>query len=276
MKDTNTHSHCRAAQTSCAANTKKSKTVRVGNLQIGGDACPLVIAGPCAVESKESLLAIAKGVKQAGAQILRGGAFKPRTNPDAFQGLGYEALEYLAYVRKELGMPVVTEVMGIHELEAVADACDLIQIGSRNMYNYPLLREVGMTKKPVLLKRGISATIDEWIGAAGYIGHDQVVFCERGIRSFDAHTRNVLDLAAVPVVQMLTGQPVIVDPSHGTGRRDLVIPMALAAIAAGANGLMIEAHSCPDQSISDAAQAISIEDLESLIAKSRAICSALL
>lgn len=275
MKDTKTHSHCRSSEASSVANTRNINTVRVGDLLIGGDACPLVIAGPCAVESKESLLEIAQGVKRAGAQILRGGAFKPRTNPNAFQGLGYEALEYLAFVRKELGMPVVTEVMGIHELESVANACDMIQIGSRNMYNYPLLREVGMTKKPVLLKRGISATIDEWIGAAGYLGHDQVVFCERGIRSYDTHTRNVLDLAAVPVVQKLTGQPVIVDPSHGTGRRDLVTPMALAAIAAGANGIIVEAHSCPEQSVSDAAQAISIEDLTKLITRSRAICKAL-
>ncbi|MDO4799307.1 MAG: 3-deoxy-7-phosphoheptulonate synthase [Bacillota bacterium] len=246
------------------------REVRVGNADLGtvgfGGAHPFaVISGPCSVESAESIVTIAQAVRTAGAVMLRGGAYKPRTRAGSFQGLGQKALDYLLEAKRLTGLPVVTEVIEIAQIDAIARVADLIQIGARNMYNYPLLREVGKLGLPVLLKRGLSATIDEWIGSYEYIGHDRVIFCERGVRGFDPSTRNLLDLTSVPIVQKRTGLPVIVDPSHGTGRRDLVAPLTFAAEAVGANGVMIEAHVCPDDSISDADQTISIEQLEQII-----------
>ncbi len=246
----------------------KTKIVKVNSIQIGGGT-PVIMAGPCAVESEEILDAIASGVAKAGAVILRGGAFKPRTKRSSFQGLGIPALRYLKQSGKKYNLPVVTEVMSIDQIDIISQCADMLQVGSRNMYNYPLLKEVGKTGKPILLKRGFSATIEEWIGAFEYIGHEQVVFCERGIRGFDPNTRNILDLAGALVVRKETQLPIIIDPSHATGRRDLVPPMALAAIAAGVDGLMIETHTDPDSSISDAAQSIRIETLAEIIKTAR-------
>ncbi len=242
----------------------KTKVVTVKSIKIGGEQ-PVIMAGPCAVESADILDKIAHGVANAGAVILRGGAFKPRTRRSSFQGLGIPALKYLKQAGEKYNLPVVTEVMSIDQVDMVCTYADMLQVGSRNMYNYPLLREVGKTGKPILLKRGFSATIEEWIGAFEYIGNEQVVFCERGVRGFDPSTRNILDLAGALVVRKETNLPIIVDPSHATGRRDLVPPMALAAIAAGVDGLMIETHTDPDSSISDAAQSISIDTLEEII-----------
>lgn len=241
----------------------KFKSIYIGSVEIGAE--PVIISGPCSVESEQLIVEIAKEVKSAGATILRGGAFKPRTKPESFQGLGLEGLRYLATAKAETGLPVVTEVVDVRSMEAVARVADMLQIGARNMYNYSLLKEAGMTGLPVLLKRGFSARIEEWLGAAEYIGHDKIVFCERGVRSFDQSTRNVLDLAAVALVQGRTHLPVIVDPSHGTGKRHLVEPMARAAVAAGAHGLMVESHINPDQSISDSEQTINMETLRRIV-----------
>ncbi len=244
----------------------KNAEVKVRNITIGASK-PIIIAGPCAIENEESLNQIACEVARAGATMLRGGAFKPRTKASSFQGLGIPALHYLKNAGQTYGLPVITEVMSIDMIDTVSEFADMLQIGSRNMYNYPLLKEIGKAKKPVLLKRGFSATIEEWIGAYEYIGHDNVVFCERGIRGFDPSTRNVLDLAGALVIKKETGLPVIVDPSHATGRRDLIEPLSVAAIAAGVDGLIIETHINPDQSISDAAQTISVSTLKSIIAR---------
>ena len=219
-----------------------TSVVRVGNALIGGGR-PVVIGGPCSVESEEQLLATAEAVRSAGGEILRGGAFKPRTSPYAFSGLGEKGLALLALARAHTGMPVVTEVIEPGDVDLVARYADMLQIGSRNMQNYPLLRAVGRLQKPVLLKRGLAATIEEWLLAAEYIlaeGNDQVVLCERGVRGIDVTLRNQLDLSAVPLLRELTHLPVIVDPSHATGKRSLIQPMSLAAIAAGAAGLIIE------------------------------------
>ncbi len=242
-------------------------------LAIGGGEL-VIAAGPCSIENRGLLIEIAKRVKAVGAVLLRAGAFKPRTRPSSFQGLGLEALEYLKEAGALCGLPTVTEAVSVELVGEVAARTDMIQIGSRNMYNYPLLRAVGKTGKPVLLKRAFSATVDEWIGAAEYIGHDKVVFCERGIRSFSDVTRNVLDLASAKVVSEITGLPVIVDPSHATGRRDLVKSMALAAVAAGADGLIIEAHIDPPSSVSDADQTVYIEELADIIEKAQKVQSA--
>lgn len=247
-------------------------SVKVGSVEFGRDF--VVIAGPCAVE-RDTIASIAMLVKDAGANMLRGGAFKPRTNPNSFQGLGYEGLSLLKEAKEACGLPVVTEVTDPSQLEKILDVADMLQIGSRNMYNYPLLKEVGKTGAPVLLKRAFSATIDEWLGAAEYIGHKNVVLCERGIRSFDVNTRNVLDLGAVAAAKQMTELPIIVDPSHATGRRELVEPMALAGAAMGSDGLMIEAHVEPQKSLSDSAQAIDIETLKRIIEKARKIRSAI-
>lgn len=227
-------------------------------VEIGGEAIQ-VIAGPCAVESFEQLLVTAEAVKASGATILRGGAFKPRTSPYSFQGLEEEGLRLLAQARAATGLPVVTEVMDPRSVPLVAEYADVLQVGARNMQNFYLLREVGAAKKPVLLKRGPSATIEEWMLAAEYImsaGNDQVILCERGIRTFENATRNTLDLSAVPLVKSLSHLPVFVDPSHGTGRWELVTPMALAAVAAGADGVMIEVHPNPDEALSDGPQSL--------------------
>jgi len=216
--------------------------VRVGPVAIGSGK-PVVIAGPCSVESEAQIMEAATAARNAGARMLRGGAFKPRTSPYAFQGLGMPGVRMLARAGAEVGLPVVTEVMEPDLVPAVAEFADMLQIGSRNMQNFPLLRAAGKAQRPVLLKRGFAATVEEWLLAAEYVlaeGNSQVVLCERGIRGFDSYTRNVLDLACVPLLGALTHLPVIVDPSHATGRRDMVAPMSLAAIAAGADGLLIE------------------------------------
>lgn len=243
------------------------RPIKVGNILIGGSS-PVMIAGPCSVEDADQIMQIAIQAKLAGADMLRGGIFKPRTNPNDFQGLGLEGLDLMVAAGKVTGMPIVTELMDAKYLDRFIDQVDMIQIGSRNMYNYSLLRAVGETNKPVLLKRGFSATIREWILAAEHIaksGNDNIVFCERGIRTFEDYTRNTLDLAAVPIIQKETGLPIIVDPSHGTGLRSLVGIMSEAAIACGANGLMIEAHITPDLSISDKAQTIDMLALSEII-----------
>lgn len=251
--------------------------VKVGGVAIGGPEV-VVIAGPCAVESEEQILATARTVKAAGARILRGGAFKPRSSPYSFQGLGEEGLRLLALARAETGLPIVTEVLDVRTLETVAAQADMIQIGARNMQNFELLREVGVLKLPVLLKRGLSATIEEWLLAAEYImreGNSQIVLCERGIRSFDTATRNTLDLAAVPLLHRLSHLPVIVDPSHATGKWRLVTPMSLAAVAAGADGLIIEVHPDPTAALSDGPQSLTPERFQGLMLKLRPVVAAM-
>ncbi len=242
--------------------------VQVGQRVTFGGAALAVCAGPCSVESREQMETTAAAVAKAGANVLRGGAFKPRTSPYAFQGLGEEGLRYLREAADRCGLAVVTEVLDPRDVELVVRYADMLQIGTRNMQNFPLLREVAAAPKPVLLKRGIAATIDEWLMAAEHIvagGNAQVVLCERGIRGFDPHTRNMLDLAAVPVVQSLTHLPVIVDPSHGTGVRALVAPMTLAAVAAGADGVIVEVHPHPANAYSDGAQSLTPADFAELM-----------
>ena len=232
--------------------------IRVGNTTIGGDTLT-VMAGPCSVESREQILETAHAVKEAGGHILRGGAFKPRTLPYSFQGLGEEGLKILAEARDETGLPVITEVMAPEDVELVESYADILQIGARNMQNFTLLKRVGRAAKPVMLKRGMSATIEEWLGCAEYIlneGNPNVILCERGIRTYETITRNTLDVSAVPVIKQLSDLPVIVDPSHGTGIRSLVAPMAKAGVAAGADGLMIEVHPHPEKALSDGDQSL--------------------
>jgi 3-deoxy-7-phosphoheptulonate synthase len=233
-----------------------------------GDGSLTVMAGPCSVESRDQLLTTATRVKAAGATILRGGAFKPRTSPYAFQGLGVEALRYLGEARDETGLPVITEVMEPNQVDIVAEYADILQIGTRNMQNYSLLQAVGRVARPVMLKRGYGATVEEWLMAAEYIvssGNPNVILCERGIRTFETYTRNTLDLAAVPLVHNLTHLPVIVDPSHATGKRWLVRPLALGGVAVGADGVMVEVHPDPDSALSDAEQQLTIEQFEDLM-----------
>ncbi|MGL4912789.1 MAG: 3-deoxy-7-phosphoheptulonate synthase [Romboutsia sp.] len=228
----------------------------------------LIMAGPCAIESYEQLLETAKFVKSQGANILRGGAYKPRTSPNSFQGLKEEGLEILKAVKVETGLPVITELMDARELDKLCDVADIIQIGSRNMQNFTLLTEVGKQNKPVMLKRGISASISEWIGAAEYIavgGNQNIIMCERGIRTYNDYTRNTLDLAAVPIIQRETGLPVIVDPSHATGVRYLVKPMSIASLAAGADGIMVEVHPDPVNALSDGMQSLHFNEFEDLM-----------
>ncbi|MFZ5906301.1 MAG: 3-deoxy-7-phosphoheptulonate synthase [Nitrospirota bacterium] len=236
-----------------------------------------IFAGPCAVENKMTLMNIAQKVKDAGAAFVRGGAFKPRTSPYSFQGLGEEGLKYLAYVRKKTGMPVITEIMDPRDMNIVSKYTDIIQIGTRNMQNFRLLLEVGTAKKPVLLKRGLSATIKEWLMAAEYImskGNQRVILCERGIRTFETATRNTLDLSAVPVLKKLTHLPVVVDPSHGVGKWDLVAPMAKAAVAAGADGLIIEVHTNPEEAFSDGEQSLRPDDFAILMKELKPVAAA--
>ncbi len=235
--------------------------IRVGDTTIGGGSLT-VIAGPCAIESRDQLLRTADAVAEAGATILRGGAFKPRTSPYSFQGLGMDGVRFLTEARERTGLPVVTEVMEPGQVEQVALHADIIQIGARNMQNFPLLMAAGRVQRPVMLKRGISATIEEWLMAAEYIvssGNPQVILCERGIRTFETYTRNTLDLTAVPLLHKLTHLPVIVDPSHATGKRWLVPPMAVAAVAGGADGIMVEVHPQPDDALSDGEQSLTLE-----------------
>ncbi|MHC4972196.1 MAG: 3-deoxy-7-phosphoheptulonate synthase [Planctomycetota bacterium] len=242
------------------------QTVEVGGHAIGRDF--VIIAGPCAVESAEQTLEAARRVKAAGGHLLRGGAFKPRTSPLDFQGLGDEGLAILKAAREETGLPVVTEVMDARDIEKVSACADLLQVGSRNMQNYTLLKELGRAERPVLLKRGMSATLEEWLGAACYIlagGNERVILCERGIRTFETSTRNTLDLSVVPALKAQSPLPVIVDPSHGTGRADLIHPMSLAAVAAGADGLLVEVHPDPSRAKSDRRQQITPEAFAGLV-----------
>jgi 3-deoxy-7-phosphoheptulonate synthase len=251
--------------------------VKIGSVRIGGGR-PIVIGGPCVIESRNALLAAARATKAAGADMLRGGAFKPRTSPYSFQGLGEEGLRYLAEAREATGLPVVTEVMEPDQVDLVSHYADMLQIGARNMANFPLLRRVGQASKPILLKRGFSATIEEWLMSAEYVmahGNPNVVLCERGIRGFDPATRFTLDLTAVPLIKELSHLPVIVDPSHGTGRRSLVTRMALAGLAAGADGLIIEAHPDPDSAMCDATQTITPAELANIVNSGRLLHSAL-
>ena len=241
--------------------------VRVGDVLVGGDGF-VVMAGPCSVESSEQINATARFVRDAGAHVLRGGVFKPRTSPYAFQGLGWEGLDLLTDAGGESGLPVVTEVMAVDQVQRMAKAADILQIGARNMQNFDLLREVGKVDRPVLLKRGLSSTIEEWLAAAEYVvaqGNQQVILCERGIRTFESATRNTLDLSAVVVVRERSHLPIIVDPSHGTGLRSYVAPMAWAARAAGAHGLLIEVHPNPEQALSDADQSLSFDEFGALM-----------
>ncbi len=247
------------------------------SILIGGPEL-FIAAGPCAIESLEIMEEIAQTLKPAPIQALRGGIYKPRTSPYDFQGVGAPGLEIVRQVRQRQGLPVVTEVMAISQIETLADAADMLQVGSRNMQNFDLLKALGETDKPILLKRGLAATLEEFIMAAEYIashGNPNVVLCERGIRSFDTYTRNVLDLGAVVALKQLTHLPVIVDPSHAAGRRDLVAGLAKAAIAAGADGLIIECHPRPDAAISDAQQTLSLEAMADLIESLRPLAAAL-
>jgi 3-deoxy-7-phosphoheptulonate synthase len=248
--------------------------VTVGETRVGWGLEPVIIAGPCTVESREQVLVTARAVKTAGARILRGGAFKPRTGPHAFQGLGYEGLEYLAEAGKAVGLPIVTEVMRIDQLDPVAALADCLQIGARNMQNFDLLKEVGRTGKPVLLKRGMSATLEEFLAAAEYIvleGNNQVILCERGIRTFERALRNTLDLGVVPFLRQVTHLPVVVDPSHALGRRDLVPPMAKAAIVVGAAGVMVEVHPDPAHALCDGPQSLDPAGFAQLMRELRAV-----
>ena len=242
--------------------TKPHRTVvDVAGVRIGGGDF-VVIAGPCSVESREQMLATARAVKDAGAVMLRGGAYKPRTSPYDFQGLGLEALEILSEVRRETGMPVVTEVMSMEDIDLICEHADMLQVGARNMQNFALLRKLAVVNKPVLLKRGPSATVKEWLLAAEYLlagGNSQVVLCERGIKTFETEMRNTLDLAAVALARELSHLPVIADPSHGTGRRSLIAPLCRAAIALGADGAIIEVHPCPERALSDGAQSLDLK-----------------
>lgn len=246
---------------------RNDTVIEVNGVRIGGGEIVLM-AGPCSVESEEQIITTARAVRDAGGHILRGGAFKPRTSPYAFRGLGREGLRLLAQARAETGLPIVTEVLAPAEVELVASYADILQIGARNMQNYLLLEEVGRCGKPVLLKRGLSATIEEWLLAAEYIlaqGNRQVILCERGIRTFETATRNTLDLNAVALVRRLSHLPVIADPSHGTGMRELVHPLALASIAAGASGLILEVHPDPDRALSDGRQSLTCDGFAALV-----------
>lgn len=237
---------------------RRDTVINVDGVEIGGRRI-VVIAGPCSVESRMQILETARAVKEGGAHMLRGGAFKPRTSPYSFQGLEEEGLKLLTEAREETGLPIVSEVLSPSDVELVSKYVDMLQIGTRNMQNYPLLRAVGKTKRPVLLKRGLGATVNEWLNAAEYImvgGNEDVILCERGIRSLDRITRFTLDLAVVPLVKSASHLPVIVDPSHATGIRELVSPMALASIAAGADGVIVEVHPKPQEALSDGAQSL--------------------
>ena len=255
---------------------KENTVISVRGILIGSKKIP-VMAGPCAVENRTVLTGIAEKVKAAGATFLRGGAFKPRTSPYAFQGLGEEGLQYLAEAREKTGLPIITEIMDPRDMDAINNYTDIIQIGARNMQNFRLLLEVGSSDKPVLLKRGLSSTIKEWLMSAEYImsrGNHNVMLCERGIRTFETATRNTLDLSAVPVLKELTHLPVVVDPSHGVGKRSLVAPMAKAAIAAGADALIIEVHSNPEEAMSDGDQSLKPEQFEQLMKEMKLVAAA--
>ncbi|MFC1510926.1 3-deoxy-7-phosphoheptulonate synthase [Candidatus Margulisiibacteriota bacterium] len=257
---------------------KKDTVIKISpTLSIGGSKKIVVIAGPCSVEGRKEYLEAAEAVKKSGGAALRGGAFKPRTSPYAFQGLGEKGLRFMAEARKKTGLPIVTEVMDTRDVKLVAKYADVLQIGARNMQNFNLLKEVGKTKKPILLKRGSGSTIKEFLMSAEYIfseGNRNVILCERGIRTFETYTRNTLDLNAVPVIKKLSHLPVVVDPSHGTGVWDYVPAMAKAAVAAGADGLMIEVHPHPDEAMSDGAQSLKPETFSQLMKELRLVAQA--
>lgn len=245
----------------------EDSVVNVSGVLVGGEHLAM-IAGPCSVESEEQVIEIAKAVKASGANLLRGGAFKPRTSPYAFQGMGMDGLEILCAAREETGLPIVSELLALEHLEVFDDKVDLIQIGARNMQNFDLLKHLGQTKKPILLKRGLNATYEEWIMAAEYImaaGNENVILCERGVRTFESYTRNTLDLQAIPVIKTLTHLPIIIDPSHAGGKWWLVEPMAKAAVAAGADGLMVEVHNDPTCALCDGAQSLKPEKYDMLL-----------
>jgi len=250
--------------------------VKIGDVSIGGEQV-IVMAGPCSVESREQIECVAAQVARAGARVIRGGAFKPRSSPYSFQGLGGEGLQMLRAAADRSGLLVVSEVMDQSQIPVVAEYSDILQVGARNMQNFNLLRELGKQRKPVLLKRGISATIEELLLSAEYImagGNYEVILCERGIRTFETYTRNTMDISAIPVVKKLSHLPIVADPSHGTGRRDKVAPMARAAVAAGADGLLIEVHPDPDHALSDGAQSLRPEQFEELMQQLRMIAPA--
>jgi len=249
-----------------------TRVVMVNDHAVGRDF--VVIAGPCAVESEEQLVGTARRVKAAGAHMLRGGAYKPRTSPKSFQGLGEEGLRILRAAREETGLPIVTEVMDARDIEAVIAHADVLQVGSRSMFNYTLLTALGAVDKPVLLKRGMAATVDEWLQSAAYIargGNERIILCERGIRTFETNHRNTLDIAAIARARRLSGYPVVADPSHAAGRRELVMPLALAAVAAGADGLMVEVHPDPASALSDPEQALDFARFDDLLARLAAL-----
>jgi 3-deoxy-7-phosphoheptulonate synthase len=261
----------------CSITFKPDRTViPIGDVRIGGNEV-VVMAGPCTVESREQVHAAAEAVAKCGVRIMRGGAFKPRTSPHSFQGMGEEGLKLLHEAAKKHNLQVVSEIMDHTQIPLFLDYVDILQVGARNMQNFNLLKELGKISKPVLLKRGMSATIEELLLAADYImtgGNHQVILCERGIRTFENYTRNTLDLSAIPVVKKLSHLPMVVDPSHGTGRRDKVAPMARAAVAAGADGLLIEVHPDPDQALCDGAQSLMPEQFEQLMGELKLIAAA--
>ncbi len=253
-----------------------STLIKVGGVTLGGDDF-VVIAGPCAVESEEQTVRIAKAVRAGGAHWLRGGAYKPRSSPYAFQGLGKEGLKILATARKESGLPIVTEILDQKSLDDVAEVADVLQVGARNMQNFALLKELGQLRKPIMLKRGLSATLEEWLQSAEYIlaeGNPHLFLCERGVRTFSDHARNTLDLNVVPAIQEISHLPIIVDPSHATGLRRRVAPMARAAAAAGAHGLMVEVHDEPAKALCDGAQALHPDDFAQLMGELAKVCPA--
>jgi len=249
--------------------TSRKKFIKVKDVEFGrGD--PVIIAGPCAIESKEQIEEIALFAKECGASVLRGGAYKPRTSPYSFQGLKEEGLRYLKNAGDTVNLPVISELLDVRDVDIICKYVDIIQIGSRNMQNFSLLKEVGRLNIPVMLKRGMSSTIEEWLNAAEYIaaeGNRNIILCERGIRTFERYTRNTLDISAVPIIKNTSNLPIVVDPSHGTGRRELILPMSLASIASGADGIMVEIHRFPEVALSDGSQSLNVEECKILCEK---------
>ena len=257
-----------------AREIKKGTVVKVGDVEIGRDF--VVIAGPCSVESENQILDTARAVKAAGADMLRGGAFKPRTSPYSFQGLGIQGLKILEKAKQETGLPIVTEVVDPRDVSWVAEFADVLQIGTRNMQNFSLLKEVGSAGRPVLLKRGMHSTLEEWLNCAEYIlseGNPDVILCERGIRTFETYTRNTLDLSAVPAIKELSHLPIIIDPTHSTGRISLIASMSMAAVAAGADGMMVEVHNKPQEALCDADQALTPDMFANMMRRLRPLKS---
>lgn len=247
----------------------RKKLIKVKDAEFGNGR-PVIIAGPCAVESKELIEEIAVFAKMSGASVLRGGAYKPRTSPYSFQGLKEEGLEYLKGAGRQANLPVISELLDVRDVDIVRKYVDIIQVGSRNMQNFSLLKEVGKLDIPVMLKRGMSSTIEEWLNAAEYIaaeGNEDIILCERGIRTFERYTRNTLDISAVPIIKGISNLPIIVDPSHGTGRRELILSMSLASLASGADGIMVEIHRFPEIALSDASQSLNFEEFSILCQK---------